>query len=395
MKGQIFYFPLLVTILMSCNSGASKKVNNEQDPFLLPYNIDLGKNVNIKSLPLSTIGKKIEYIPLETTPNSLLGSLNGIGLDLANIEFSDSFIFISDGEKLLQFDRSGKFIKQIGSIGRGPGQYLQPYDFCIDEKNMKIYILNGSSVMEFNFNGEFKKSTKYEWFSALFSLVDTANFIFYKANKPAKTNDMVYSWYITDLQCTPQKKIINFHKRVNVPGAGIAWTPLYTFNKDVHFMEYCADTLFFLNKGTLEPYAVYNFGNLKLEPDPAPSSDRKEYYDRLNQKLWARFINENDKCIFLTLWWGHSDSAKYCVYNKQSLQTTFLKNKSFSNDLDGGPSFWPRYIYNDNTLVDFIYTEKLLEHINKKNASQSISSELKALGQQITETSNPILMVLQ
>jgi hypothetical protein len=127
MKTQFFSLSLLIiTILISCNSGASKKINNEPDPALLPYHIDLEKNKNTKPFPLSSIGKKIEYIPLETTPNSLIGSLNGVGLDLANIVFSDSFIFISDGEKLLQFDRSGKFIKQIGSVGRGPGQYLQP-----------------------------------------------------------------------------------------------------------------------------------------------------------------------------------------------------------------------------------------------------------------------------
>lgn len=402
MKAQFFYLPSLIIILTSCNNpGISKKINNETNSALLPYHIDLEGNMkNIKPVLLSSIGKKIEYIPLETTANSLVGSLNGVGLSLAKIIFSDSLIFISDGEKLLQFERSGKFIKQIGTVGRGPGQYLEPINFCIDEKKRKIYIINGRSVMEFDFNGQYKRSSQYEWSSVLFMPLDTANFIFYLSSFPDQTNNTAYSWYITDLQCKPVTKLVNFHKRVN-RGARIGWTPLYTFNKSAHFMEFCADTLFFLKNGSPEPYSLFNLGNIKMDPDPVPTSDPREDYNRLNQKLWPRFINESDRCMFLTLWWGFSDSARYCVYNKQTLQTTFLKNKSFSNDLDGGPSFWPKYIYNDSILVDFIYADKLLKFINEKQSVRSKEKEsgksdrLELLGKQLTETSNPVLIILK
>ena len=381
---------------ISCkNSSNPNKDKGKASPAGLPYHIDLEDNMkNVESIPLSRIGEKIEYIPLETTPNSLVGNLNGVGLDLAKIIFCDSFIFISDGEKLLQFDRSGKFIKQIGTVGRGPGQYLEPINFCIDEKKRNIYIINGRSVMEFDFNGQYKRSSQYEWSSVLFMPMDTGNFIFYLSSFPDQTNNTVYSWYITDLQFKPVTKLVNFQKRVN-RGARIGWTPLYTFNESAHFMEFCADTLFFLKNGSPEPYALFNLGKIKMDPDPVPTYDRIEDYNRLNQKLWPRFINESDKCMFLTLWWGFSDSARYCVFNKQTLQTTFLKNKSFSNDLDGGPSFWPKYIYNDSILVDFIYAEKLLSLIDKKRLEkQSISNRLQMVGKQITETSNPVLIVL-
>lgn len=331
----------------------------------------------------------------------MIGNLNGVGLSLAKIIFSDSFIFISDGEKLLQFERSGKFIKQIGTVGRGPGQYLEPINFCIDEKKSIIYIINGRSVMEFDFNGQYKGSSQYEWSSVLFSLVDTANFIFYMSSFPVRTNNTVYSWYVTDFQCNPVTKLENFHKRVNVPGPRIGWTPLYSFNEKVHFMEFCADTLFFLKNGSPEPYALFNLGKMKMDPDPVPSSNRLEFMNQLNQQLWPRFINESERCMFLTLWWGFSDSARYCVYDKKTSQTAFLKNKSFYNDLDRGPSFWPKYIYNDSILVDFIYADKLLKFINEK---QSIRSEekkngkpgrLELLGEHLTETSNPVLLILK
>ena len=308
--------------------------------------------------------------------------------------FSDSDIFISDGNKLLQFDRSGKFIRQIGSQGRGPGQYTQIADFCIDENKRNIYIIGGRFVLQFDFDGEFKGSSNYEWTSLRFMQVDTGKFIFYLGSYPAKTNDTVYSWYITDLHCKPVTKLMNFHKRVNVPGMRIGRTPLYSFNKNSHFMDYCADTLFYIIKNKPEPYATINLGNLKMDPDPVLTSNQID--DRLNQKLWPLFVNESDKLIFMMLHWGFSDSSGFCVYNKLTRETTFLKDKAFVNDLDGGPSFWPKYIYNDNIFVDFIYADKLLEHINKRSSSkQSISNDLKLLCKKLTETSNPILMVIE
>jgi hypothetical protein len=86
----------------SCNnSNTSKKDNNNTGRVVeLPYIVDLEKNLNnVKSIPISSIGKEVEYIPLETRPNSMLSKIVKIG-------FCNSYIFISDFDKLLQFERT-------------------------------------------------------------------------------------------------------------------------------------------------------------------------------------------------------------------------------------------------------------------------------------------------
>jgi hypothetical protein len=150
-----------------------------------------------------------------------------------------------------------------------------------------------------------------------------------------------------------------------------------------------------------EPYAVFNLGGMRMDPDPVPTSDQREDFNRLNQKLWPRLINENDKFMFMTLWWGFSDSSRYCVFNKQTLQTTFIKNKAFMNDLDEGVPFWPKYIYNDSILVDFIYADKLLNFLKEKQSQRSKEikggnpTRLEMIGKQLSETSNPVLMIVR
>ena len=119
---------------------------------VLPYQIDLEKSINnIKLIPLSIIGKELQYIPLETNQDSLIR--------IDEIAFCDSFIFISDSRKLLQFFRNGRFVRQIGSIGRGPGEYEVIWDICIDRSKEFIYIIAGKgNVVAFDFNGHHIRS---------------------------------------------------------------------------------------------------------------------------------------------------------------------------------------------------------------------------------------------
>ena len=209
MKKTTFPLVIGIIILTSCNNvGRHENSKNKLNSPILPYHIDLEKNLkNTRSVPLSSIGKKLEYIPLETNPTSLIGRIDGLGFTTSRLIFSEFYIFISDGNKLLQFERSGKFVRQIGSEGRGPEQYTELIDFCIYEKKEIIYILGARNIMEFDFNSQFKRSLKLPYLSVQFMLNDTNHFMFYMGSFPVQTFDPVYSWIVTDLQGNPT---INF-----------------------------------------------------------------------------------------------------------------------------------------------------------------------------------------
>jgi hypothetical protein len=84
------------------------------------------------------------------------------------------------------------------------------------------------------------------------------------------------------------------------------------------------------------------------------------------------------------------------------LQTTILKDKGFFNDLDEGISFWPRYVYNDNVMVDYIDAFELIMIIKKKQRETPRNKKRKRqyeefdkLAGQLDEFSNPVLMILK
>ena len=79
MKNSAIILALISAIcLISCNPKQQNSDIVETSP-KLPYSIDLENNLNeTKRLPLSNIGKTIEYVPLETTDKSLIGRINQI-----------------------------------------------------------------------------------------------------------------------------------------------------------------------------------------------------------------------------------------------------------------------------------------------------------------------------
>jgi hypothetical protein len=168
-------------------------------------------------------------------------------------------------------------------------------------------------------------------------------------------------------------------------------SPLYLYDKTPHFMEFGVDTLYSFDNNEKKPYAIFNLGNLKFPPDPTMAE-----VPEINGKIWINEIRETKKLFFVNLWWDLSDSISNCIYDKSSSSFSILNNGGFTNDIDGGLTFWPKKIINENLFLDYIDAFKLINSTKKiqlNNKEQS--SLLFDVVKQITETSNPVLIILK
>ena len=108
---------------------------------------------NPQELLLSDLGEKLTYIPLETLDESLvkLGSSS-------HMVVTDQYIFVGEmGAPLLCFDRStGKFLRNIGSVGQGPGEYSGSIDMEVDAEAKRIYFRASPTQYHcYDFEGKF------------------------------------------------------------------------------------------------------------------------------------------------------------------------------------------------------------------------------------------------
>src|SRR5690625_2308928 len=79
--------------------------------------------------------------------------------NIHKIVVQEPYIFILDNVQnyLYLYDDQGEFIRQIGSLGNGPGEYLDMTDFEISGKEIIVFSNASRKILHFNITGSFIK----------------------------------------------------------------------------------------------------------------------------------------------------------------------------------------------------------------------------------------------
>ncbi len=398
-----FFILYFISLLSSCVNKSGEKHKIEQNSIKkkveLPYEIGLKEKLNhTENIPLSILGKQLKYIVLETSPDCLLRKID-------HIVFTDNFIFISDFDALYKFGRDGSFIQKIGKTGRGPGEYRNVFTFALDKLQNKIYLYNWGIMQEYDFDGNYIKSLDVKKLvSTQYIIHNSDEFIFHIGNAPEYSNPIEYSLIVTDTNAKPIASFINYHKRKSKPGITIAKSPFYIFRGQLRFMEYSVDTLYTVVSDRLKPYAIFDLGRFKMNPDPLiplDESGKNKVLKQLNNKIWIRDILEDTDYLYINLAYGFTDSLKLGIFNKHDKSIIYLNGSGFINDLDGGVRFWPKYIYNDRVLVDYVkaydfkatFLDKTSPDFKEKYGEKY--TKLINIADKLNDESNPVLMIMK
>jgi hypothetical protein len=131
----------------SCGQKKTVETVESQEPAL--YTIDIDSIKTVDSVQMSSIFGKARAIILEETDYSLIGRIS-------KFQVFDNYIFVLDSDvakKLFVFDKkNGKYLQQIGSLGQGPGEYIEIRDFCLDVANREIYIYDAGKFRLHKYN---------------------------------------------------------------------------------------------------------------------------------------------------------------------------------------------------------------------------------------------------
>ena len=151
MKKTFLSISTCISLLLSACGGGSSQTQGEVAIIDVETAI-----LNPQELSLTDLGEKITYVPLETLDESVvkLGSTSKLAM-------TDEYIFVGElGSPLLAFDRfTGKFLRKIGSVGQGPGEYSGSTDVEVDAEAKRIYFaIKGSKYQCYDFEGNFLNS---------------------------------------------------------------------------------------------------------------------------------------------------------------------------------------------------------------------------------------------
>lgn len=393
-------------ILISCgnkvNKNQTKKIKNDTASYSYMKNgilhLDLkAAKENAVGINLSEICDSAIYIPLETTKNNLIEKSESILID-----GNDLFYMHSLG--CYHFNLEGKFLGQIGKVGRGPGELICT-NFFVDKADKKIYLYA-------NYKG---KLFKYSYSGELISMIKTGSLygdLLYNnkqkiifnlrdikctyRHKPTK-HELMFSVHNLKGNCIDSLKSKYFPYKFGIKIAKVKVTvgfnKYYTYKDSISCFQECSnDTLFEYKGAKMIPRLVMNNKTYK----PKFTIDLFGEKLRLDRdKMYNVVSGESSRYIFIS-------QAECYLYDKKlkKLQAVKVGNnwRYFKNDIDGIDDIGITIrIINNKYLYIVKPASEVLERISialkDPSCSIDVKRKLSDLQSKLNEDSNPVVIL--
>ena len=352
-------------------------------------------DAKIQTLYMSDYFESIEYIPLETKNECLIGN-NPIFYLL------DDFIVVADKGNCFAFDRlTGKFIRKIGTHGKGAGEYLQiPHGIIINEQEKTIFFVQGDHLIEYSLLDGAAVNTPSIRISPI-SLNKIAYII--KEDIWAISCLNIYGKHPNQMLFFDRKGMIdsipNYH--VFTPKTNEVWIYpeeifFYSYNKNVYHKYLYSDTIFKIVDRKMQPEWIFQ---MKRSPHilnqvrDTPSILSKEM---VNYHLIYPIL-ETDEYIFFNT--KYQKQIHTFLFDKKRCEVKALEHGGFINDIDGGLTFWPIVTNQNQDLACIYQADVMKDEINNNNLrEQNVKNipafkKLQALISQLDEEDNPIVII--
>lgn len=365
-----------IVLAASCGSG-----NGDGNLISVNFNrVDKGAVTNI-----SELAAEPEFIALDSRVEAFATGYN--------YAFSDHYICIGAsmrGPAKLYDRATGKFLCDVGTIGRGPGEYLNTYGAPrIDEEDGTIWLLPWQTKTLLGFDiatGKFKKEVplKYGVPKGQFSVDSKAGTVTVAA-LPFRDIVPMIAWQ-QDMQGNVLWEIPSGHLTLtpdfsneiesngNVEGA---------FDLSLITWSGSSDSLYVINEGRLDPVYTIDFNTKEVESEDYNLNVNEDAPIHSYIMLPDRFITSVSYPV-QTEWGFSTGKPEYVITDRrtgESVRTTFF-NDYLARETDYA-SFAGGYWY---TVTD---PETFAEDAEKALKEGNLSDENKARIQEILKDLTP------
>ena len=394
MKRLCVYFVCL-SLLGGCGSRGGKAGAGDGDVvgesgLMPPYRVELEQAIgNPVAVGLSEIVGEITYLPLETTGNSLLK-------ERLIVTMTDSLIFVSDNAwQLMMFDRQGKFLRRIGRIGNGPGEYHTILDYALSPDGQRVSFLDQNrGIFEYDLGGKFFKNyavpQELNGASGDFMVMDDGSFLFGCGNITSGHHPTEAMAFMMGRDGSLKKMFKTSRKRAT--GMFFLLCSLYSFDGDVRFREALSDTLYTLTPDLLTPHAIFDFGAGGVDPERLLSNSFTDLHGFI-----LRRVNESARGLYFDMEDIAKRITRYGYFDKRNGEAKVFDVDGFVNDLDGGVPFVPKYVSGDDVLVGWVDAYALKEYVEALDAEEMtrLYGERFARLAGLEEDDNPVLVMVK
>lgn len=319
----LFGFSLL---LSACRQEACEKEHTDEINVLVSDGCD-------GTALLGDVFETVETIQLESSTESMITHIKRL------IPFKEKYFILDNKEQkcILVFDHKGKFIRKIGKVGHGRGEYITVEDFCIDKENERIVILsNNSTVYAYKLDGEFLFKKELDK-SILWSIASNSQGFLLSSNHLTYTSgENAFLFYRFDKDFNLIKKSHPVLPKQMYAVSGISANPCTLKDKFVYTDLYRHKVFRFDQEGDIESCYELQFSHqmpyIKFHDTNVFMKEQQKYDYLLDNILF------DDKFIFFFVQKGKVHIAA------SDLSGKILQNKEFLGPI-------PKLLYSDERHI--------------------------------------------
>ena len=320
-------FSLLITIIMvftySCNRKRDAITEN-----LITYQVKASDDSHFQ---WNEFVDKVEFIQLETNMQSIIGEFETGVVDKDGIFILhwSNLALPTFSAKLLNFDLTGKFIREIGQQGRGPGEFLEMRDFCI--VNNQVYTLDYQKIHCYNKNTggyidswSIKDETGFN--PANFAVFDRDNYYLWATN-PAEQGESEEQYY--HLRGMRSGEILSYYfEYKSSTTSNQRFFPCGDDSFNIRPID-GEDIIYKLTKDSLQASFFIDFGNMALSAERVKelknSGERNAFYKSNAFKNIRNILELKDYIYFECV--GPESFGYEGLVNKQTGEVKFGRNR--------------------------------------------------------------------
>ena len=357
----------LLFLLSGCGQGV------QQSDYI---HINLSKRLPANPVNASTLIEACRYIPLETTDESVIGSVNRI------IPVQDGFFIFDASKRVSFFDAEGRFVRRIASKGQGPGEYIDLFGFDLSEEERLLYLFDTSrQILVYTFDNTFVRSIRLDVLYISF-MKTSWGYIAYKSPiMQSRFNAEKYEKEMPVLVSLDEDgKVLNvlqygnFNSTQNLPM--IIHAMFKKHNGQYYYYPEFQDTIYSVQVDKIVPEYILSKGRYRITMDDIETLDN--WRVSLSQGLMlTNFVIDNHRLI---LWCRRRNNMETYLYDFSSGKLSGISE--IVNDMDHSCNFSPLMIYQH-------------QWIEVRDASGILkeSKELPAALKNLDSEDNPVIRI--
>lgn len=399
MNRMVFFFNVAMVLFTSCaERGVVIRERIDELPVVAERVLIDGDTVIVChpemltdsiALPLSHFVEDLEIVPLETSDEAYVRS--------TGVYVTDNYFLLHNSRNMpfKLFTRDGKFVCNIGSSGNGRGNYGQVYDFQMDEKHNRIYIMPWSAreLLVYDMQGQFQgyiplnqPGEQMITYGKPVFRVDGEREEITVASIPWKRNQHIV--WVQDFKGNVLRELTSNPFQVSDTYSVETYSRQNTGAFDFSVLEFYPqknDTLYHYVKESniLQPIFTMSFPEDRILPHA--------YLEHPTCFLVTTMDGMQESGLESTITYGHNEY----IIDKRTLRGG--KYSVYNDFLGGTSTFWLKHSsggYYVRNLSPLTLKAELQEALGKDNLTPSLRKKLSALAESIdVDRDNNYLMV--